>query len=829
MKKTFFIVVAAILALCFASCVLAAPGDSASDPIFVETADELDNVRLGLNKHYKLSNDIDLTSYLSQGGAGYAKWGSAGWAPIGHYSGNNTTHFSGSFNGGGYVIKGLWIDQSASQISYVGLFGIINGAAIENLGVEIAAAGIKGVIAGGLAGQQIGVIIDNCHAKGNVTVTGDGGGGGLVGHQEGAQNNSSIIENSYAEGNVSVIETNDNLHNPIGGLVGIQREGAIANCYATGNISGNDFVGGLVGEQSSSSGKNSSIENSYAAGNVTALGNFSGGLVGGQSSTGNGISNIEHSHATGNVNGVNVVGGLVGEQYVSNAGTNKIINCYAINNVVSGDSTVGGLAGWQYSFGGANNIENSYAKGNITATIGNAGGLLGEQYTGRGGDSIVKNCYATGNIVARGNYVGGLIGTQNTFGNDLPSSSNSIQFSYATGNATTTASTAGGLVGFQYADGYNSNNIVCSYAIGNVSATTDTVGGLAGWQYSIGINSNNSIRASYRYQLATVNGVVRTENTPNSRHGGIKTAAELTTKSTYTDNSWLFNDSPLTAGPWYWDSGNYPKLNMGAEEFPFPFEPQVIPVTGVTVAPKTLTLTVGENHTLVATVAPSDATNKNVSWSSNNTSVATVNASGVVTAAAAGTATITVTTVDGDRTDTCEVTVTSGTDLTTGIILDKSFFSIHIGSTGKLTETVLPASAANKNVTWSSDNQWVATVDANGLVTAIGAGSAIITVRAVDGGFTATCTVSVTTPASRVTIIPSSININSGTQYYLDVLVEPFNVSYSGVTWSSSNTSVATVNQGGWVTAVGSGNATITATAADGTGISDTCSVTVTP
>ncbi|MCL2147438.1 MAG: Ig-like domain-containing protein, partial [Synergistaceae bacterium] len=183
--------------------------------------------------------------------------------------------------------------------------------------------------------------------------------------------------------------------------------------------------------------------------------------------------------------------------------------------------------------------------------------------------------------------------------------------------------------------------------------------------------------------------------------------------------------------------------------------------------------------------------------------------------------------VNPDATQNFTLTVTdeSTTVLVTGVTLNKSYISIHRGSGEQLTATVLPTTATDKSVTWSSDNLYVATVDANGLVTAIGPGSAIITARTVDGGFEATCYVAVTTPATSVTISPSVVSLDVGEIYFLMVTVEPFNVSNSNVAWSSDNEAVATVTQGGLIRAVGGGTATITATTADGSGVAGTCTV----
>ena len=166
-----------------------------------------------------------------------------------------------------------------------------------------------------------------------------------------------------------------------------------------------------------------------------------------------------------------------------------------------------------------------------------------------------------------------------------------------------------------------------------------------------------------------------------------------------------------------------------------------IPVTGVELDKEMLTLAEGEEATLEATVSPSNASNKNVTWSSSNESVAKVDASGKITAVGVGTAIITVTTEDGGYTDTCTVTVV--TVPVTGVELNKEAIELTIGGTETLVATVLPSNASNKNVTWSSSNGAVATVDANGKVTAVGVGTAIITVKTVDGGFEDTCTVKV--------------------------------------------------------------------------------------
>ena len=239
--------------------------------------------------------------------------------------------------------------------------------------------------------------------------------------------------------------------------------------------------------------------------------------------------------------------------------------------------------------------------------------------------------------------------------------------------------------------------------------------------------------------------------------------------------------------------------------------PDHIPVTEVKLDIKSLSLTVNETRSLTATVLPSNATIKGVSWSSNNSSVAKVDSSGRVTAIGPGSAKITVTTTDSKKTAVCDVTVTQPV---TGVKVNPSSITIYTGQTTELTAAVQPVNATNKNVSWSSSDTGVATVT-NGVVKAVSAGnislnkttlslvlgasenlalsgsaSAKITVTTQDGGKTDTCT---------VTVLPDA-------------------------TWSSSNTSVATVDSSGRVSAVGRGTATITVSAG---GKTVTCTVTV--
>jgi hypothetical protein len=413
------------------------------------------------------------------------------------------------------------------------------------------------------------------------------------------------------------------------GLFGYADEMTIKNLgveIADAGIKGKNRVGGLIGFHLVNNGGTSSINNCYVIGNVTAIGDFGncGGMIGniiaGQGST----ITITNCYAIGNVSGNYEVGGLVGFQDY-NWSSCTFINCYAAGNV-SGISEVGGLIG----FSRGSSIINCYATGDIIATYetnyyhGVAGGLVGELIystmtnsyatgnvsgdqnigglVGRVRDSNISNCYATGNAMLTINNfyyydsAGGLVGLQDY--------NTSITNCYATGNVIGSDG-IGGLVGLQSAINGNKTIMNC-YAMGNVEATGVNVGYLVGSQ---DINVSNIITNNYRYQLATINGVVRTENTPNGIHGGIKTMNELLTKTTYTSNGWLFNDSTPIAGPWYWDGIGYPKLKL---------ETITTPIIYINSQPQNTTVTAGSisgSLSVVASISPSAALS--YQWYSN--------------------------------------------------------------------------------------------------------------------------------------------------------------------------------------------------------------------
>jgi uncharacterized protein YjdB len=230
-----------------------------------------------------------------------------------------------------------------------------------------------------------------------------------------------------------------------------------------------------------------------------------------------------------------------------------------------------------------------------------------------------------------------------------------------------------------------------------------------------------------------------------------------------------------------------------------------------------VTITEGEMYKLTATVFPSDAVDKTVTWSSSNTSVATVSDSGWITAIAAGSAVITVKTNDAHKTAICQVTVKSKAIPVTGVSLDKSALSLTVGNSEYLYATITPSNATDKSVSWTSSNSTVATVSSSGYVTAKAVGSATITATTTDGAKKATCNVTVLPVAvTGVSLNKYSLSMYENDSETLIATITPSNATNKAVSWSSSNSAVATVNSDGQVLAKAAGSAVITVTTSDG-------------
>lgn len=248
----------------------------------------------------------------------------------------------------------------------------------------------------------------------------------------------------------------------------------------------------------------------------------------------------------------------------------------------------------------------------------------------------------------------------------------------------------------------------------------------------------------------------------------------------------------------------------------------VVPVQSVRLSQTTGKVKAGAKLKLTATVSPSNATNKTLSWSSSNTNVAVVD-NGTVIGRAVGTAKITVRSNNG-KSATATITVEQGYVDVTGIALNKGSLSVNVGATAKLVATVLPQSASNKTVTWSSSNPSVATVS-NGTVKGVKAGTATISAKTYNGKVAKTTVTVKNIEPTGIVASTKTVALVVGSTYKLTATISPSNATIKTITWSTGNASIAKVT-GGVITGVKAGSTTITAKTHNGKSVNVAVTVT---
>jgi len=186
--------------------------------------------------------------------------------------------------------------------------------------------------------------------------------------------------------------------------------------------------------------------------------------------------------------------------------------------------------------------------------------------------------------------------------------------------------------------------------------------------------------------------------------------------------------------------------------------------TSVSLNKSAIELLVGESQSLSAVVSPSSSTDKTVTWSSSNTSVATVDSTGKVTAKGPGSATITATSKLGGKKASCKVTVSQKPIPITAVNINKTNIKIAVGMEESLVALFTPSNATNKKVTWTSSDENIVKVSENGKITGIAKGSATVTVRTADGGKTAYSTITVVDPikVTSIKLDKSSMSVSVG-------------------------------------------------------------------
>lgn len=248
-------------------------------------------------------------------------------------------------------------------------------------------------------------------------------------------------------------------------------------------------------------------------------------------------------------------------------------------------------------------------------------------------------------------------------------------------------------------------------------------------------------------------------------------------------------------------------------------------VTGITLSETSSIVGLSmKNLQLRATVTPDNALNKTVNWSSTDTTKASVNANGLVTFLKPGTVTIVATSADNPSAVAyCNLTIQVPA---VSISLDETVKTMYVGQSARLAYVVLPANASNNAVVWTSTNTSVATVDAGGLVSAKSVGTTVIMLKTLDGGYSTYCTLTVKQVATAIKFDVKDLALKTGEYYYIKATLTPKDSTDNGLTWESSDTKVAIVDDSGKVTGKNAGTAVIMArTQAGGVAY---CKVTVT-
>lgn len=267
-------------------------------------------------------------------------------------------------------------------------------------------------------------------------------------------------------------------------------------------------------------------------------------------------------------------------------------------------------------------------------------------------------------------------------------------------------------------------------------------------------------------------------------------------------------------------------------------QPEPVKVTEVAVEPSEIILREGETEKLTSEISPDNAANKNVIWSSEDSTIAEVDGEGNVSGINVGTTVVTATTEDGGFTANCSITVEAEEPEeigVSGITINTGELTVEVGSTEKLTAEVEPFDAVNRNVIWASGDSSIAEVDGEGNVTGRKTGTTVVKVTTEDGGFTAECSITVkekeaevteTIAATGVKLKPSELILKIGETDKVQAVIAPVDASNTHVTWTTKDKSVAEVDEEGNVTAKAEGTTVISAKTEDG-GYTAACKVTV--
>lgn len=845
----------------------------ASDVIMVSTPEQLDNIRNNLSGNYQLANDIDMSKYYN-------------FEPIGN---ENDGAFTGSFDGNGHTIKNLPLDYDTYK--YVGLFGYLDGpvynVTLENVDVKSSRYG------GGIAGYaDTNGTIRNCAVSGTVTVKNSyfsTYSGGIVGY--------SNAEISSCESDTSIEYTGySNKDKYAGGIAGYSLD-RIDNCINRGNIKEDywyDSVGGIVG---ASKGK---VSNSINFGDKE-YNDRGGGIVG--------LSyNTEVSNCENNGDGFRCGIGGTGKNCINSG---KIYEGVSnSDNMNFGKIRSSSSEKYGYYFCDSNNhiyIPN-YRRIIRPDTISEPlSQILNDESFDKldpeiwerdpewnSGLPMMKDLpkhLELSEVIrvldpGESFQLKARLGTQETSDLSWKSDNASVVSVSPSGKVTAVGKTNGSaIITAKTSEGYKMNCTVFVYDkkptsvyIANQNNTIISEANMkVGEQRQLNIQFNSALAeskitwTSSNSEVASVNdtGLVtgkkfgKTTITAVTDNGckaqitvtikyGESLTLDKTQMKTALGNSChlklsllpeeaedsfslsIRNKDPEDNSSVSWYNQGY---SSATKEYSFRIDRvgeyiATVTTTGglkaeceVTVTsfsiPSSVSVNMGNTKPLDSSLSPKGV-EQQLTWSSTAEDIASVDENGIVTAIKPGTATIkAVSDVGMER--SCLVTVTGYANK---LILNKNTFNMAKGTTDRIIPSLLPEGSTD-SVSYSSSNSSVAYVDSNGLITARSAGSAQITVTT-SQGLKQYCSVVVqkeVIPVTEFTISKTKLSLLPEQTAILTTEITPSNATNTKVTWTSSNEEIATVNQGGTVTAIHSGTAQITASL--GNGFTRTCTVTV--
>lgn len=771
MKKNFLMALLSFVSITIQAQFSGPGSGTASSPYLISNADLLNEVRNDLSAHYKLIADIELSDWID------SNMGKNGWIPIG----NSSMPFCGVFNGNGHSISGITLHRKND----VGLFGYCKDAVFNDL--YIIDADIIGVDnVGCLVGYSINSELQNISVNGKVK--GINNVGGAIGYYLLEYPGKHITESKI----LSKIHSTVNItaENNIGGLIG----SIFVNSYCNKPEEG--------GMEYSSGGGTNNYRHTYTKNNYLTL-------------------ELNKSYSACEISGGNNIGGIVGSifnkskslrgttmtlynyTYANSKANTNIIDCYSLSQIAAADSSicVGGIVGIvSGEESGSSSASGNYVSmlskltmdkvSNISSLNGYKyiGGIIGDLSIPRA--SIIHTCNM-GDIDGD-HIIGGLIGNAMSDG--------SVSESYNNG-AVTGITYLGGIIGIAA-----STEIKNSYSNGNIKGTGDYVGGilgkgdcdiensicccdvLSGKRFLGRIVGSNSQKGNNNYGLASTrlysNGyeIDYDDNDDNGFSIGI---SSLRNKGFYTGLSWDVE---------HWNiSNNLPYLSF---QTPFP----------------TLTTLLVENEFYAGGTSDSDG--YIYYWVNGERFISAVQGNVWEVSDIYNVNSFSLLAYDGNNQPSSLVRASISIPIYSFSIVPNEV-TCAIGDITQFTYNYTPSNALF-DIIWSSSNNEIVSVDANGKAVAHSEGECDIIATVSGTSFSSSCHMKVIVPVEELLLNYQSLNLEPNETFQLTAEIKPVYASNKKINWQSMNDKIATVTNDGFVTAVSMGVTTIVAMSEEG-------------